>query len=123
MSIRIDSIDRAILRALQQNGRIQNSKLARQAGLTPPPCLRRVRRLEESGVIERYAALVDPVKVGMALTIFTRVWLTSQDECTISSFVETIQRLPQVIECNIMVGDSDFLLKVVAQDLDEYHRF
>jgi Lrp/AsnC family leucine-responsive transcriptional regulator len=123
MLIRIDPIDRAILKTLQQEGRIRNSELAERVGLSPPPCLRRVRRLEESGVIERYVALVDPTKVGMQLTIFTRVWLTGQDEQTISVFVEAIKKLPQVIECHLMAGDSDFLLKIVAKNLDEYRRF
>jgi DNA-binding Lrp family transcriptional regulator len=123
MSVEIDSIDRAILKTLQQNGRIRNTDLAGRVGLSPPPCLRRVRLLEEAGVIERYMALVDPSKVGMGLTLFARVWLTGQDEGTLSCFVEAIKKLPQVVECHLMAGDSDFLLRIVAKDLDEYRRF
>jgi DNA-binding Lrp family transcriptional regulator len=79
--------------------------------------------LEESGVIERYVALLAPAKVGMGLTVFARVWLAGQDEETITTFVEAIRKLPQVIECHLMAGDTDFLLKVVAADLDAYRRF
>jgi Lrp/AsnC family transcriptional regulator, leucine-responsive regulatory protein len=84
--------------------------------------LRRVRLLEESGIIERYVALVDPSKVGMGLTLFVRVWLIGQDEDTLRDFVEAIQKVPQVVECHLMAGDSDFLLRVVAKDLDDYRR-
>jgi Lrp/AsnC family leucine-responsive transcriptional regulator len=123
MLVRIDSIDRAILKTLQREGRISNVELAARVGLSPPLCLRRVRRLEESGVIECYVALVNPAKVGMQITLFARVWLTGQDEQTLSIFVEAIKKLPQVVECHLMAGDSDFLLRIVAKDLDEYRRF
>lgn len=119
----LDSIDLAILRILQQEGRIQNIELADRVGLSPSPCLRRVRLLEEAGVIERYVALVDPAKVGMGLTVFARVWLTGQDEETVLPFVDAIGKLPQVIECHLMAGDCDFLLRVVAADLESYRKF
>lgn len=118
-----DSIDRSILRALQREGRLQNIELAERVGLSPSPCLRRVRLLEEAGVIERYVALLDPGKVGLGLTVFVRVWLTAQDEDTVSRFVVAIRRLPQVLECHLMAGDCDFILRVVAEDLDAYRRF
>ncbi|MBR0801034.1 Lrp/AsnC family transcriptional regulator [Bradyrhizobium jicamae] len=123
MSIDLDSIDRAILKTLQQNGRIRNNELAERVGLSPPPCLRRVRLLEEAGVIERYVALVDPAKVGMGLALSARVWLTGQDNETFDTFVEAIRRLPQIVECHLVAGDCDFLLKVVAKDLEAYRRF
>jgi Lrp/AsnC family leucine-responsive transcriptional regulator len=123
MPIRLDRIDRAILRTLQREGRVQNVELADRVGLSPSPCLRRVRLLEEAGVIERYVALLDPAKVGMGLTVFARVWLTGQDEETVAPFVEAIKELPQVVECHLMAGDCDFLLRVVAADLDAYRRF
>jgi Lrp/AsnC family transcriptional regulator, leucine-responsive regulatory protein len=123
MPTELDSIDRAILKTLQQDGRIQNIDLADRVGLSPSPCLRRVRQLEQAGVIERYVALVDPAKVGMGLTLFARVWLTGQDEESVNVFVEAIKKLPQIIECHLMAGDSDFLLRVVAEDLEGYRRF
>ncbi len=123
MPSQLDSIDLAILRILQQEGRIQNIELADRVGLSPSPCLRRVRLLEEAGVIERYVALVDPAKVGMGLTVFARVWLTGQDEETVLPFVDAIRKLPQVIECHLMAGDCDFLLRVVAADLESYRKF
>src|SRR4029453_2871599 len=119
----LDAIDVAILRALHRDGRIQNVELAERVGLSPSPCLRRVRLLEEAGVIEHYVALVDPAKVGMGLSVFARVWLTGQDEETVVPFVEAIKKLPQVVECHLMAGDCDFILRVVAADLDAYRKF
>lgn len=123
MPMQLDSIDRAILRVLQKEGRIQNVELAERVGLSPSPCLRRVRLLEEAGVIERYVAVVDPARVDLALQVFARVWLTGQDEETVVPFVEAVRKLPQVVECHLMAGDCDFILKVVAADLDAYRRF
>lgn len=121
--MKLDAIDRAILRALQQNGRLQNVELANLVGLSPSPCLRRVRLLEEAGVIERYVALLNASKIGMSLTVFVRVWLTGQDVETVDHFTESVKQLPQVVECHLMAGDCDFLLRVVAADLDAYRRF
>lgn len=121
--VHLDDIDRRIIRRLQSNGRMQNIELANQVGLSPSPCLRRVKLLEEAGVIERYAALVDPVKVGMGLTVFARIWLTGQDEETVVPFVEAVRRLPEVVECHLMAGDCDFLLRILARDLDGYRQF
>ncbi|MGP3970376.1 Lrp/AsnC family transcriptional regulator [Streptomyces sp. 6N223] len=120
---RLDDIDRRILRVLQEQGRIQNNELAERVGLSPSPCLRRVRMLEESGVIERYVALLDASKIGMGLTVFARVWLTDQRAETVEHFTEEVERLPQIVECHLMAGDCDFLLRVVAADLDAYRRF
>lgn len=118
----IDAIDRKILRALQRDGRLTNVELANEVGLTPSPCLRRVRLLEEAGIIRRYVALLDPAKIGMALTLFVRVWLTGQDNITVRRFTESIRDLPEVVECHLMAGDCDFLLRVVVPDLDAYRR-
>lgn len=123
MPTRLDSIDRAILRALQQDGKIQNTELAVKVGLSPSPCLRRVKILEEAGIIERYVALVDASKIDMGFTVFARVWLSGQDEETVAPFVEAIKKLPQVVECHLMAGDCDFILRVVAPDLEGYRRF
>src|SRR3712207_6820919 len=121
--MKLDDTDHRILMALQRNGRLQNVELARMVGLSPSPCLRRVRLLEEAGVIERYVALIKPSKIGVGLTVFVRVWLTGQDAETTDHFTESVKKLPQVVECHLMAGDCDFLLRVVAADLDAYRRF
>lgn len=121
--MKLDAIDRRILRALQRDGRLQNLELAKQVGLSPSPCLRRVRLLEEAGVIERYVAVLDPAKVNVALTLFVRVWLTGQDEETVNRFIDAVREVPEVLECHLMAGDCDFLLRVVAADLDAYRQF
>lgn len=122
-AIFLDAIDRRILRALQQNGRLQNVDLAKEIGLSPSPCLRRVRLLEEAGVIERYVAVLSAAKIGRGLTVFARVWLKGQDAETVDQFTGAIRELPQVVECHLMAGDCDFLLRVVAADLDDYRQF
>ncbi len=121
--LKLDAIDRRILNALQRDGRLQNVDLAQQVGLSPSPCLRRVRLLEDAGVIEKYVAVLDPAKVGKALTVFARVWLKGQDAHTVDSFAEAVRQFPDVVECHLMAGDCDFLLRIVAADLDEYRRF
>ncbi len=121
--MKLDSIDRRILAVLQKKGRIQNLELAKEVGLSPSPCLRRVRLLEEAGVIKGYAALLDAPKIGMKLTVFARVWLSGQDVETTDHFVAEVIRLPNVVECHLMAGDCDFILRVVAADLDDYRRF
>lgn len=123
MPAELDRIDRAILNALQEDGRLPNNDLAERVGLSPSPCLRRVRLLEQRGVITRYVALIDPAEVGMGMTFFARVWLTGQDEDTVNSFVDAVKSLPQVVECHLMAGDCDFLLRVVGADIDAYRRF
>ena len=119
----LDEIDKRILRELQRDGRLQNVELARRVGLSPSPCLRRVRLLEEAGIISRYVAVVDQAKVGLRLSMFARVSLTSQDAETIDRFIAAIRKLPEVVECYIMLGESDALLRVVVADLEDYRRF
>lgn len=119
----MDEIDNRILRELQKDGRIPNNVLAEKVGLSPSPCLRRVKHLEESGVIERYVAIVNPVTLGLNLSIFVRIWLDSQGEETVEHFCREIKLLPDVVECHLMVGDCDFLLRVVAADLNAYRQF
>lgn len=123
MSIAMDKIDKRILAALQRNARMQNLELARLIGLSPSSCLRRVRLLEEAGVIQRYVAVLDAAKLGVGLTVFVRVWLSGQDESTVNRFTSAIRSLPQVLECHLMAGDCDFLLRVVVADLDAYRQF
>ncbi|WP_324726361.1 Lrp/AsnC family transcriptional regulator [Klebsiella sp. ZJOU C1] len=119
----MDEIDRRILSELQRDGRIPNNVLADKIGLSPSPCLRRVRALEESGVINRYVAVLSPQAIGMNLTVFVRVWLNGQDEDTVNHFCREVSRLPEVIECHLMVGDCDFLLRVMTTDLPAYRAF
>ncbi|BCH21078.1 AsnC family transcriptional regulator [Mesorhizobium sp. L-8-10] len=119
----LDDIDKRILRALQRNGRISNIDLAREVGLSPSPCLRRVKLLEEAGVIDRYVAVLNQQRVGLGLTMFARVWLTAQDAETIDRFIAAMRKLEQVVECYIMLGESDALLRVVVADLEDYRRF
>ncbi|SFU17002.1 transcriptional regulator, AsnC family [Mesorhizobium sp. YR577] len=120
---KLDDVDRRILRELQKDGRIQNTELAELVGLSPSPCLRRVKLLEEAGIIERYVALLNASKIGMGLTVFARIWLTSQDADTVDHFTDEIKRLPQIVECHLMAGDCDFILRIVAADLDDYRQF
>ena len=121
--MQLDEIDRRILRELQQDGRLQNVELARRVGLSPSPCLRRVKLLEEAGIISRYVAVVDQARVGLKLSMFARISLTAQDAETIEHFIAAMKRLPEVVECYIMLGESDALLRVVVSDLEDYRRF
>lgn len=121
--MRLDEIDKRILRALQRDGRMQNVELAKEVGLSPSPCLRRVKLLEDAGIIDRYVAVVNPVKAGLPLSMFARVWLTAQDAETIDRFIAAMKKLPQVMECYIMLGESDALLRVSVADLDDYRQF
>jgi DNA-binding Lrp family transcriptional regulator len=123
MLIRIDEIDRRLLKILQGDGRRQNTDLANDVGLSPSPCLRRIKLLEEQGVIDRYVALLNPAALGMTVTVFVRVTLEKQDKATVDHFTREIQHAPQVLECHLMGGDCDFLLRVVASDLEDYQHF
>lgn len=121
--MQLDEIDKRILRALQRDGRIQNLDLAKEVGLSPSPCLRRVRLLEEAGVISRYVAVLDGSKIGASLSLFVRIWFKAQDAETIEHFVEAIKQLPEVVECHLMAGECDALLRIVTEDLGSYRRF
>jgi DNA-binding Lrp family transcriptional regulator len=121
--IRLDSTDRRILGVLQDNARISNADLAREVALSPSPCLRRVRELEEQGVIKRYAALLEPQAVGLPVSVFVNVTLERQIESALEIFEEAIAKRPEVMECYLMTGDADYLLRVVVSDLGAYERF
>ena len=121
--IKLDKIDRAILAELQKDGRLPNNLLAEKVGLSPSPCLRRVKALEDAGIIDRYVAVLNPQAVGMTLTVFVRVWLNSQDADTTDHFSREASLLPEVMECHLMVGDCDFLLRVMTTDLAAYRQF
>jgi DNA-binding Lrp family transcriptional regulator len=112
----LDAIDRRILAELQANGRITNVELSRRAGISAPPCLRRVRRLEDAGVIRGYHADPDPQKLGWPIMFFAVVGLESQKESVLSDFEALIGAWPEVRECHMIRGGGDFLLKLVARD-------
>jgi DNA-binding Lrp family transcriptional regulator len=112
----LDAIDRRILAELQTDGRMTNVELARRAGISAPPCLRRVRRLEEAGIIRGYHADTDPHRLGWEITFFAIVGLESQRESVLSAFEQLVATWPEVRECHMIRGGGDFLLKVVARD-------
>jgi DNA-binding Lrp family transcriptional regulator len=112
----LDAIDRRILAELQMNGRITNVELARRAGISAPPSLRRVRRLEESGIIRGYHCDTDPQQLGWAITFFAIVGLDSQREAVLSAFEDLVAGWPEVRECHMIRGGGDFLLRLVARD-------
>ena len=122
-SIRLDEIDVKILRILQEQGRISNVELADQVGLSPAPCLRRVRVLEEAGVVRRYVGLVNPAAVDLNVTVFVQITLDLQLEGRLEIFEQAIMRRPEVLECYLMTGDADYLLRVVVPDVSAYERF
>jgi len=119
----IDELDRQILSHLQANGRMTNVDLAEKIGLTAPPCLRRVRSLEDAGVIQGYNARLDQAALGYGITIFAMVSLKSQAEQDLQAFEQHIAALPQVRECHMLNGEIDFLLKIVARDLQSFQDF
>lgn len=119
----IDAIDRRILRILQRNGRMSNVDLANEVGLSPSPCLRRVRILEELGVIDRYAAVLNPEKLELGLMVFVRVWFKTQDAEVTHRFAETVRKFPEVMECYLTTGECDAIMRVVTTDLHAYWRF
>jgi DNA-binding Lrp family transcriptional regulator len=119
----LDSIDRAILTALQDDGRITNSELAQRVGLSPSPCLVRTKALEAGGFILRYTALLDARAVGLSVSVFVQVTLDRQVEASLNTFEKAISKRTEVMECYLMTGTSDYLLRVVVADLDEYQNF
>jgi len=122
-NIELDKIDLRILAALQADARLRNVELAEQVGLSASPCLRRVRRLQDSGVIRGYATLVDPEAVGLPVSVFIQVTLERQTEAALEVFERHMAEWPEVMECYLMTGDSDYLLRVVAADLSAYQEF
>lgn len=119
----MDSKDRQIVQALQTDGRLTNQDLSERVNLSPSPCLRRVRLLEEQGVITGYTALVDQKAWGLPITVFIRIKLERHGDEAVNAFERTIQDMPQVMDCWLMTGRSDYLLRVIAADLEDYERF
>ena len=119
----LDTIDRRILAALQENARVTNVELAEASGVSASPCWRRVRELERTGVISRYVTLVDPSSVGLPVSVFIQVSLEKQVETALEDFERVVLERPEVMECYLMTGDADYLLRVVVADLEAYERF
>ena len=121
--LKLDDVDRQILRDLQDDGRMTNVDLAKRAGISAPPCLRRVRALEDAGVVRGYHADLDAEALGYNVHVFAFVGLTSQAEVDLQAFEEMVAEWPQVRECHMLMGETDFLLKIVAHDWDDFQKF
>lgn len=120
---KLDDIDRKILTELQANGRMTNVDLSRRVGISAPPCLRRVRALEQAGYIHGYHAALDPQALGFQVTVFAMVGLNSQAEADLVAFQGMVNDWPMVRECHMLNGEIDFILKVVAPDLATFQTF
>ena len=123
MDIQLDDIDKKILEKLQLNGKITNSQLAKEIGLSPPPTSERVKKLEQSGIIKSYHAELDKDKLGLGVEIFIMASLNGSRKKTVESFTKNIQAIPEVVECHHVTGSSDFLLKVLSKDIKTYNQF
>lgn len=121
--IKLDDIDRSILRDLQADGRMSNVELARRIGISAPPCLRRVRALEDSNIIRGYHADVNPEALGYSVMVFAFVGLNSQAETDLQAFEKMVEAWPEVRECHMLVGETDFILKIAAHDWDHFQQF
>ncbi|WP_224814184.1 Lrp/AsnC family transcriptional regulator [Hasllibacter sp. MH4015] len=119
----MDAKDRQIIRALQRNGRMTNQDLAATVNLSPSPCLRRLKLLEQSGAIVGYSASIDAAAYGLPVTVFVSITLTGHTEAVVKQFEQEIRRVDQVLECFVMTGTSDYLLRVVVKDLSDYETF
>jgi DNA-binding Lrp family transcriptional regulator len=118
----MDTYDRAILEVLQNDGRITNVQLASRVNLSESACLRRVRSLEQAGLIERYAAVVNQQKAGIPVNVFVSIMLQRQDQADLQTFEKAVQGVPEVIECYLMTGEFDYLLRVVVSDASDFER-
>lgn len=118
----IDGIDKRILHELQQNGRLTNQELADRVGLSPSPCLRRVRHLEQQGVIEGYRAVVAPKIVGLSITAFVRLRLATHEGATVDAVEQRLRAIPHIVEAHLLAGDWDYLVRIVTPSFAEYER-
>ncbi len=118
----IDDIDLRILRELQEDGRISNQDLADRVGLSPSPCLRRVRQLENAGIIEGYRAVVSPKAVDLTITAFVRLRLASHEGTTVDAVEERLRAIPHIVEAHLLAGDWDYLVRIVTPSFEEYER-
>mgnify|MGYP003150245064 CR=1 FL=1 len=119
----LDRIDYRILHYVQNDARMSNTDLADRIGLSPSPCLRRVKRLEQAGIIRRYVGIVDAAAVGLPISAFVNISLHSQDREGLEAFQSRVKTYAEVMECYLMTGTSDFLMRVVVPDLQSYERF
>ena len=118
----MDKYDRIILQALQRDGRISNKQLAEAVSLSESSCLRRVRALEEAGLIDRYAALVSQAKVGLPGNVFVHIGLHREEQSELAAFENAVRDIPEVMECFLMTGEFDYLLRVVVADMADFER-
>ncbi len=121
--MKIDKIDLSILKDLQTDGRLTNVELAKRAGISAPPCLRRLKALEDEGIISSYHAQLNHAALGFNIVIFAEVTLISQNDADLRSFEEQVQHWPLIRECYLVTGGADFLLKMVAKNFDDYQHF
>lgn len=119
----LDQIDLRILRTLQEHGRLTNQELAERVGLTQSPCLRRVRRLEQEGIIDRYVAVLNQAKIGLPVSVIAQVRVDSHEADVLDRFERAVREWPEVMECYLMTGSRDYLLRVVVEDVAAYERF
>ena len=120
--MKLDRYDKLILEALQQDGRISNVHLANRVSLSESACLRRVRALEESGMIDRYAALVSQSEVGLPGNVFVNIGLHREEDSELAAFEQAVRDIPEVMECYLMTGEFDYLLRVVVSDMADFER-
>ena len=118
----LDTIDENILRVLQRKGRMSNADLSEKVGLSASACHRRVQRLEAEGYIKDYVALLDARKIGMATTVFVEITLQGQADDTLDAFETAVSRIPDVLECHLMAGTADYILKIVAENTEDFAR-
>lgn len=123
MTESLDKIDRKILIELQRNGRLSHQELSERVGLSATPCARRIRKLEQTGVIKGYAAIVDEARLGYGFSVFVSVRLDHQTDDRLLNFEDEIQQLPEVADCWLMTGNRDYLLRIALSDLTEFERF
>ena len=122
MLVPLDPTDRALLEVLQTHGRMSNNELAERVGLSPSAALRRVRRLENDGVIDSYVALLDPSFIGRGTTAFVEISLASQEEAALDAFEAAVVQSPAVMACHLMAGDADYIVQVACADVADYER-
>ncbi|TAE72803.1 MAG: Lrp/AsnC family transcriptional regulator [Bacteroidetes bacterium] len=121
-TIKLDQTDRKILQILQANAKVTNAKLAQEVGLSPAPTLERVKKLESLGIVKSYHAMLDHTKVGLGVQTFVQVFLHSHKKTILDAFVEKINKIENVVECHHITGSCDFLLKVIATDINAYQK-
>lgn len=122
MSEKLDKIDLKILKILQENSKITNLDLSKKIGLSPAPTLERVKKLEQSGIVESYHAMVDPQSIGLNVKTFVQVSLAWQKENALNNFLEKIKEIEEIVECYIITGEADFLMKIICKDIPTYEQ-